>query len=98
MSISFVSSIISRLKREIEQLEKNSKADSKKKDGALAKLKQLQKDSQKSTLPSDLSNKMTRIEKLNEELSEINKRQLQQSKQLADKKAELQTHLSKQKK
>ncbi|MBH5320109.1 hypothetical protein I6N90_20095 [Paenibacillus sp. GSMTC-2017] len=97
MSISFVSSIISRLKREIEQLEQSSKSDQKKKDGAQAKLKQLQRDIQKSLLPSDLSNKMTRIEKLNVELSEINKQQLLQTKQLADKKAELQKHISKQK-
>jgi predicted nucleic acid-binding Zn-ribbon protein len=94
MSISFTQSIISRLKREMADIEKQSLEEKKKKDKAQAKVKQLQKDSKKSTLPSDLSSKLTRINKLNEEIAEINRKQGNLSKQLVNKNAELKQHLS----
>ncbi|WP_028612668.1 hypothetical protein [Paenibacillus harenae] len=89
MSINFKQSIINRLKREIAQLETQSLDEKKKKDTAEAKLKQLHRDSKKSALPSDLSNKLTRINKLNAELTEIAGRQADLAKQLVIKKAEL---------
>ncbi|CAM4336154.1 hypothetical protein L1N85_10965 [Paenibacillus alkaliterrae] len=94
MSISFTQSRISRLKREIAAIEKQSLDEKQKKDKAQAKVKQLQKDSKKSTLPSDLSSKLTRINKLNEELTEINKKQVDLSKLLVSKNAELKQALS----
>lgn len=94
MSISFTQSIISRLKREMANIEKQNLEEKKKKDKALAKVKQLQKDSKKSTLPSDLSSKLSRINKLNEELAQINRKQADLSKQLVNKNAELKQHLS----
>ncbi|WP_424765935.1 hypothetical protein [Paenibacillus sp. sgz302251] len=95
MSISFTQTIISRLKREIANIEKQCMDEKRKKDKAQTKLKQLQKDSKKSTLPSDLSSKLTRINKLNEELTEINKKQAQLSTLLSNKKVELNQYLSK---
>ncbi|WP_143088689.1 hypothetical protein [Paenibacillus algorifonticola] len=61
---------------------------------AQAKLKQLQKDSKKSSLPSDLSSKLTRINKLNEEIAESAKKQAELSRQLVYKKSELKKHSS----
>jgi chromosome segregation ATPase len=89
MAISFTQSIISRLKREIAELEAASLADKKKQDKAGTKLKQLQKDSRLAHLPSDLNNKLTRINKLNAEITELTRKQADASKQLAHKKAEL---------
>ncbi|WP_150131514.1 hypothetical protein [Paenibacillus sp. BIHB 4019] len=61
---------------------------------AQAKLKQLQKDSKKSSMPSDLSNKLTRINKLNEEIADSAKKQAEFSRQLVYKKSELKKHSS----
>ncbi|WP_341280850.1 hypothetical protein [Paenibacillus sp. FSL H8-0537] len=94
MSISFTSSIISRLKREIAALEAQSLLEKNKSIKAQAKLKQLQKDSKKSSLPSDLSSKLTRINKLNEEIAESTKTQAEISRQLVYKKSELKKHSS----
>ncbi|SFF32370.1 hypothetical protein SAMN04487969_1266 [Paenibacillus algorifonticola] len=94
MSISFTTSIISRLKREIAALEAQSVLEKNKSIKAQAKLKQLQKDSKKSSLPSDLSSKLTRINKLNEEIAESAKKQAELSRQLVYKKSELKKHSS----
>ncbi|WP_338554335.1 hypothetical protein [Paenibacillus sp. KS-LC4] len=94
MSISFTSSIISRLKREITELEAQILLANNKIAKAQTKLKQLQKDSKKSSLPSDLSNKLTRINKLKEEIAENTKKQADAARQLTSKKAELKKHSS----
>ncbi|ANY65960.1 hypothetical protein BBD42_05410 [Paenibacillus sp. BIHB 4019] len=94
MSISFTNSIISRLKREIADLEAKNALEKNKSAKAQAKLKQLQKDSKKSSMPSDLSNKLTRINKLNEEIADSAKKQAEFSRQLVYKKSELKKHSS----
>jgi len=95
MSISFTQTIISRLKREMAELEKQSLDEKKARDKAQAKLKQLQKDSKRSQLPSDLSSKLTRINKLNEAIAEINKKQIHLSKLLVSKREELNQQIAK---
>ncbi|WP_141502645.1 hypothetical protein [Paenibacillus luteus] len=89
MSISFTTSIISRLKREISDLQKQGAADKSKKDKALAKIKQLQKSVKLSSSPTDLSSKMTQITKLNEEVARLDAAQVAFAKQLTAKNAEL---------
>lgn len=89
MTISFTSSIIKRLTREIADLQKKSIDEKKKKEKALSKIKQLQIDIKKTTLPSDLSNKMTRVNKLNEEVAKITAIHAEVTKRLTNKKAEL---------
>jgi len=78
-------------------MEKQLVDERKKKDKAQAKVKQLEKDSKKSHLPSDFSNKLSRINKLKTESEESIKKQALLTKQLVQKKAELQQHLSKEK-
>lgn len=95
MSISFTTSIISRLKREIADLQKQSANDKTKRDKALAKIKQLQKSSKLSSSPSDLSSKLTQITKLTEEAARIDASQAAAAKQLAAKNAELRQQLAK---
>lgn len=95
MSISFTPSIINRLKREIADMQKKSKEDKQKLEKAQSKIKQLQRDMKKSTSPNDLSNKMTRINKLNQEIDELTRSQRDLAKQLVLKKAALDEHLAK---
>ncbi|KRE32659.1 hypothetical protein [Paenibacillus sp. Soil522] len=95
MSISFTTSITSRLKREIAELQKQSFNDKNKKEKALSKIKQLQKNIKMSSSPSDLSSKMTQITKLNGEVARIDASQADLAKQLAAKNAELRQQLAK---
>lgn len=95
MSISFTTSIISRLKREITDLQKQSVNDKSKKEKAAAKIKQLQKSTKLSSSPSDLSSKMTQITKLSDEVARIDASQAALAKQLAAKNAELRQQLAK---
>lgn len=95
MTISFTASITSRLKREIAEMQKQSVNDKNKKEKALAKIKQLQKNIKVSSSPSDLSSKMTQITKLNDEVARIDASQADLAKQLAAKNAELRQQLAK---
>lgn len=95
MSISFTTSITSRLKREIAEMQKQSANDKSKKEKALSKIKQLQKNIKMSSSPSDLSSKMTQITKLNDEVARIDASQADLAKQLAAKNAELRQQLAK---
>lgn len=95
MSISFTTSIISRLKREIADIQKQSVNDKRKKDKSLAKIKQLQKNIKMSSSPSDLSSKMTQITKLNDEAARLDASLAALAKQLAVKNAELKQQLAK---
>lgn len=95
MSISFTTSIITRLNREIDDAQKKSADDKRKKEKALAKIKQLQKNIKVSSSPSDLSSKLTQINKLNEEVTRIDRSQADLSKLLLIKKAELEKYKSK---
>ncbi|MGM0882089.1 MAG: hypothetical protein ACQEXQ_13760 [Bacillota bacterium] len=95
MSISFTTSITSRLKREIAEMQKQSANDKSKKEKALSKIKQLQKNIKVSSSPSDLSSKMTQITKLNDEVARIDASQADLAKQLAAKNAELRQQLAK---
>lgn len=95
MSISFTRSIVNRLNKEIADIQKQSSNEKQKKEKALSKINQLQRDIQISSSPSDLSNKMTRINKLKEEINQIDRLQANLAKQLANKNATLNQHLSK---
>lgn len=95
MSISFTTSITSRLKREIAEMQKQSANDKSKKEKALSKIKQLQKNIKMSSSPSDLSSKMTQITKLNGEVARLDAAQADLAKQLAAKNAELRQQLAK---
>lgn len=95
MAISFTGSIIARLKKEIADTERELLDRGKKKEKALFKINQLEKDIKLSYSPSDLSSKMTRISKLKAEISKINGLQTTLSKQLVMKKASLNKLLSK---
>lgn len=95
MSISFTTSITSRLKREIAELQKQSFNDKNKREKALSKIKQLQKNMKMSSSPSDLSSKMTQITKLNGEVARIDASLADLAKQLAAKNAELRQQLAK---
>ncbi|WP_138755107.1 hypothetical protein [Paenibacillus sinopodophylli] len=95
MSISFTTSIISRLKREIADLQKQASTGKSKKEKSLAKIKQLQKSVKLSSSPTDLSSKMSQITKLNEEVVRLDTAQLTIAKQLTAKNAELRQQLAK---
>ncbi|WP_169087396.1 hypothetical protein [Paenibacillus sp. PL91] len=95
MSISFTTSIISRLKREIADLQKQSANDKIKREKALAKIKQLQKNIKVSSSPTDLSSKMTQIAKLTEEAARIEASQAAIAKQLTVKNTELRQQTAK---
>ncbi|MCR8631227.1 hypothetical protein [Paenibacillus radicis (ex Xue et al. 2023)] len=93
MSINFTKAIVNRLQREIAEIESKSINEKNKKDKAQSKINQLQRDMKLSQSHSDLSSKMTRINKLNEEIKTINRVQADLAKQLLTKKASLQQHL-----
>lgn len=95
MSINFAKAIVNRLQREIADIESKSMNEKNKKEKAQSKINQLQKDMKLSQSHSDLSSKMTRINKLNEEIKTINRIQADLSKQLVTKKTSLKQHLGK---
>ncbi|BBH24571.1 hypothetical protein Back11_59160 [Paenibacillus baekrokdamisoli] len=97
MAISFTKSIISRLNRELADIQSQSTNEKNKKEKALAKINQLQRDIKLSSSPSDLSSKMSRINKLNEEIKTINRVQADLSKQFVTKTAALKQQLAKDK-
>ncbi|GAB6990241.1 hypothetical protein [Paenibacillus pini] len=95
MSINFTKAIVSQLQREIAELESKSMDEKNKKDKALSKINQLQRDMKISQSHNDLSSKMTRVNKLEEEIKNSNRLQADLSKQLVTKKALLEKNLSK---
>jgi hypothetical protein len=95
MSINFTKAIVNRLQREIADIESKSINEKNKKEKAQFKINQLQRDMKLSQSHSDLSSKMTRINKLNEEIKNINRIQVDLSKQLVTKKTSLKQHLAK---
>lgn len=95
MAISFTLSIINRLKKEITETQQRSIDEQKKKEKALSKINQLQRDIKISSSPSDLSSKMSRLSKLKDEVNKINLLQVELSKQLVIKNAALKEQISK---
>jgi predicted RNase H-like nuclease (RuvC/YqgF family) len=95
MSINFTKAIVNRLQREIADIESKSMNEKNKKEKAQSKINQLQRDMKLSQSHSDLSSKMTRINKLNEDIKSINRVQANLSKQLVTKKTLLKQHLAK---
>lgn len=96
MSISFTKAIANQLQQEIAAIESKSINEKKKKEKAQSKINQLQRDMKLSQSHSDLSSKMTRINKLNEEIKHINRIQADLSKQLVTKKTSLKQQQAKQ--
>ncbi|TXK70063.1 hypothetical protein [Paenibacillus sp. N3.4] len=92
MSINFTKAIVNRLQHEIADIESKILNEKNKKEKAQSKMNQLQRDLKLSQSHSDLSSKMTRINKLNEEIKSSTRLQSELSKQLATKKASLKQH------
>jgi hypothetical protein len=95
MSINFTKAIVNLLQREIADIESKSMHEKNKKEKAQSKIKQLQRDIKLSQSHNDLSSKMTRVNKLNEEIKNINRIQADLTKQLETKKASLKQQLAK---
>jgi hypothetical protein len=95
MSINFTKAIVNLLQREIADIESKSIYEKNKKEKAQSKIKQLQRDIKLSQSHNDLSSKMTRVNKLNEEIKNINRIQADLTKQLETKKASLKQQLAK---
>ncbi|MZQ81183.1 hypothetical protein GQF01_03485 [Paenibacillus sp. 5J-6] len=96
MSISFTKAITNQLQQEIAAIESKIITEKKKKDKAQSKINQLQRDMKLSQSHSDLSSKMSRINKLNEEIKNNDRMQADLSKQLASKKTSLKQQQAKQ--
>lgn len=95
MAISFTKSIVSQLKKEIADLESKSVNEKKKKERAQAKINQIGRDMKLSQSHSDLSSKMSRVNKLNEEIKTIDRLQKDIAKELSTKKSSLKQNLAK---
>jgi chromosome segregation ATPase len=95
MSINFTKAIVNKLQREIADIESKNVNEKNKIKKAQAKIKQLERDMKLSQSHSDLSSKMTRINKLSEEIRIITRSQADLTKQLASKKASLNQHQAK---
>jgi predicted nucleic acid-binding Zn-ribbon protein len=96
MSISFTKAITNQLQQEIAAIESKIITEKKKKDKAQSKINQLQRDMKLSQSHSDLSSKMSRINKLNEEIKNIDRLQADLSKHLIAKKTSLKQQQAKQ--
>jgi predicted nucleic acid-binding Zn-ribbon protein len=96
MSISFTKAITNQLQQEIAAIESKIVNEKKKIEKAQSKINQLQRDLKLSQSHSDLSSKMTRINKLNEEIKNTNRLQADLSKQLVTKKTSLKQQQTKQ--
>ncbi len=95
MAISFTQSVVSNLTKEIAEIQSKSNNEKKKEEKALSKINQLQNDMKLSTSAYDLSNKMSRISKLKEDIKQSKSSQAELSKQLAIKSATLNKQLPK---
>ncbi|WP_201008409.1 hypothetical protein [Paenibacillus glycanilyticus] len=96
MSISFTSSIISRLKRDIAEIDRQIVQNKSKAAKINAKIKQLQKDKPDGSSPADQS-KLTQIKKLGAQADQLTESQSDLAKQLSVKNAELRLQLAKEK-
>jgi predicted nucleic acid-binding Zn-ribbon protein len=96
MSISFTKAITNQLQQEIAAIESKIVNEKKKIEKAQSKINQLQRDMKLSQSHSDLSSKMTRINKLNEEIKNMNRLQADLSKQLVTKKTSFKQQQAKQ--
>lgn len=95
MSINFTKAVIGQLQREIADIESIAGNLKQKKNKAQAKIKQLQRDMKLSQSSSDLSSKLTRVTKQNDEIQSIGRALAELDKQLAAKKSLLQQQLAK---
>jgi hypothetical protein len=95
MSINFTKAIVNLLQREIADIESKSMHEKNKKEKAQSKIKQLQRDIKLRQSHNDLSSKMTRVNKLNEEIKNINRIQADLTKQFETRKASLKQQLAK---
>ncbi|KRE59765.1 hypothetical protein ASL11_26470 [Paenibacillus sp. Soil750] len=95
MAISFTKTIVTQLTKEIADLESKQVNAKKKKEQAQAKINQIQRDMKLSQSHSDLSSKMSRVNKLNEEIKTSDRLQKDTAKELAAKKAALKLNLAK---
>ncbi|CAN7671638.1 hypothetical protein [Paenibacillus sp. LjRoot56] len=95
MAISFTKTIVTQLTKEIADLESKQVNAKKKKEQAQAKINQIGRDMKLSQSHSDLSSKMSRVNKLNEEIKTSDRLQKDIAKELAAKKAALKLNLAK---
>ncbi|SDX79521.1 hypothetical protein [Paenibacillus sp. CF384] len=93
MSINFTKAIVDRLQREIAEIESKIPQEKAKADKAQAKIKQLQRDMKLSQSASDLNSKLSRQNKLNEEIKTSTRKQADLAKELATKIVSLKQHL-----
>lgn len=89
MAINFTKSMIQRLEQEIIEVESKLKNVKNKKEKSKFKINQLEQDMKFSKSHTDLSSKMTRIKKLNDEIKNMNRLQADLSKELTAKKNSL---------
>jgi septal ring factor EnvC (AmiA/AmiB activator) len=86
MAISFTRSLIAQLEKEIAELHALVREQKKKREKAESKIKGLKHVQKRSQSANDLSNKITRENKLKKEIEQIDLLLVQSSKQLAEKK------------
>ncbi|QHT63178.1 hypothetical protein GXP70_26585 [Paenibacillus lycopersici] len=95
MSINFTKAVIAQLQRDIADLESRAGSLKQKQHKAQAKIKQLQRDMKLSQSSNDLSSKLTRVNKHNEEIKAAARALADLDKQAAAKKAALEQQLAK---
>ncbi|AIQ35792.1 hypothetical protein R50345_14865 [Paenibacillus sp. FSL R5-0345] len=86
MAINFTKPMINKFQQEITELENKIKNTQNKKEKSKFKINQLEQDMKFSKSHTDLSSKMTRIKKLNDEVKTLNRLQSDLSKELTAKK------------
>jgi predicted RNase H-like nuclease (RuvC/YqgF family) len=89
MAINFTKPMINQLQQEITEITAKIKSVQNNKEKSKLKIDQLQRNIQLSKSHNDISNKMTRITKLNGEIKDSNRTQAELSKQLTLKKNSL---------
>jgi predicted nucleic acid-binding Zn-ribbon protein len=89
MAINFNKPMITKLQQEITELESKIKNTQNKKEKSKFKINQLEQDMKFSKSHTDLSSKMSRIKKLNDEIKTLNRMQSDLSKALTAKKNSL---------
>jgi predicted nucleic acid-binding Zn-ribbon protein len=89
MAINFNKPMITKLQQEITELENKIKNTQNKKEKSKFKINQLEQDMKFSKSHTDLSSKMSRIKKLNDEIKSLNRTQSDLSKELTAKKNSL---------
>lgn len=89
MAINFTKPMINKLQEEITELENNIKNTQNKKEKSKFKINQLEQDMKFSKSHTDLSMKLSRVKKLNDEIKSLNRLQAELSKQLTVKKNSL---------